>query len=286
MKLQFLILLFFLGGCAEGVKTANDSQLASQANGPVIISQPQLIQAEEGDIVEMIIEVSNPEGISYQWYKDDLLLSDTNSALIIEGVLFSDQGVYHVVLTNDAGQTLSEDITLEVFSAETTEGPSITKQPVDTTVKLGTNAILSVKAVGSSVLKYQWFKDDEELPGKVFSELSFNPMTKEDFGVYKVKVYNEFGNILSNEVKLSSIREVFTVSVTEYTCNQSLCKFDWSTGNRICKLFGYNYVTALTSRTEASHNKICSWSGNQWDCGTCKGCKANETLSSVKCVLE
>lgn len=82
--------------------------------------------------------------------------------------------------------------------------PSITKQPTAPARALvsGNIANLSVGAVGTAPLKYQWRKAGKEIPGQTSATLSFS-IVEADAGVYDVVVSNDFGSATSSGVTLA-----------------------------------------------------------------------------------
>lgn len=81
--------------------------------------------------------------------------------------------------------------------------PTITSQPADQAVPLGARAVFSVGADGTPPLRYQWFKNDEALPGAWESTLVIDPVMADSLGSYHVAISNSFGSVTSASVQLS-----------------------------------------------------------------------------------
>jgi len=81
--------------------------------------------------------------------------------------------------------------------------PIIEKQPVNTTVLLGSTATLSVVAGGTAPLSYQWLKGDQELDGATGPQLILPNAAPENEGSYSVRVSNALGTNVSNTLTLT-----------------------------------------------------------------------------------
>lgn len=84
--------------------------------------------------------------------------------------------------------------------------PVITSQPAGLDSAFGTRAILSVGAVGTPPITYQWFKNDEALPGAWENTLLIDPVVVGSLGTYHVVVGNNFGSVHSGDALLSEKR--------------------------------------------------------------------------------
>jgi len=84
--------------------------------------------------------------------------------------------------------------------------PFIASQPVDIEVPFGGRAVFSVGAEGTPPLRYQWFRDDEALPGAWENTLIIDPVTEAALGVYHVVVGNSYGIATSDAVQLAELR--------------------------------------------------------------------------------
>ncbi|MEO7724833.1 MAG: alkaline phosphatase D family protein, partial [Chthoniobacterales bacterium] len=85
----------------------------------------------------------------------------------------------------------------------TPQGPIITKQPTNASVKAGETAWFNVKAGGTPPLNYQWKKNDVEITGATSSSYTTPPTTIDDNGaLISVRVGNGGGTVTSNSVML------------------------------------------------------------------------------------
>jgi glucose/arabinose dehydrogenase len=87
-----------------------------------------------------------------------------------------------------------------------TTSPFITNQPADLTVGEGQNAVLSVSALGSTPLSYQWRKNGNDIPGATNSTLAFSPAAVANSGNYTVVISNASGNVTSEVATLTVLQ--------------------------------------------------------------------------------
>jgi hypothetical protein len=83
--------------------------------------------------------------------------------------------------------------------------PTIATQPAVPGRELfeGNAATLSVTAVGTPPLRYQWRKGGTDLPGKTSAELALTGLTVADSGAYDVVISNAHGSVTSASVTLT-----------------------------------------------------------------------------------
>jgi hypothetical protein len=85
-----------------------------------------------------------------------------------------------------------------LYSIPSVSGPVATApSPANQTVAVGNNAALSVSAVGSGPLSYQWRHYGTNLPGRTSQVLAFASVQPSDAGQYDVVVANSGGSITS-----------------------------------------------------------------------------------------
>ncbi|KQC02109.1 GDSL-type esterase/lipase family protein [Pedobacter sp. Hv1] len=88
--------------------------------------------------------------------------------------------------------------------------PIITSQPVNTTVEIGGDLLLSVTASSSTSMSFQWYKNNILMTGKTSNLLTLSNVQIEDAGLYKVIITNSEGSVISN---------VATALVSSYIIN-------------------------------------------------------------------
>ncbi len=83
--------------------------------------------------------------------------------------------------------------------------PSISGQPSDRTAQPATPLILTVGAVGTPPLKYQWLLNGSVVPGATSSVLTLPSITPADGGTYRVLVSNAYGSVTSSNAVLTVV---------------------------------------------------------------------------------
>ena len=78
---------------------------------PIIARQPTEQVIDWGQDLILSVEVEEIEGIAYQWLKDGEVLAEfTASSLTIPRATSADSGLYQVVVTNEFGETRSDEV--------------------------------------------------------------------------------------------------------------------------------------------------------------------------------
>ena len=126
---------------------------------------------------------------SYQWtFNGTNLPGATSSTLTITNVLLPNMGDYAVLVGNGYSSQLSDTATLSM-------SPSITSPFSGATTIWGRSAVLSVGAIGSGELGYQWYKDGVAVDGATNATLNFTSIQFTNGGLYSVVVSSPFGAI-------------------------------------------------------------------------------------------
>src|SRR5205823_1939651 len=80
--------------------------------------------------------------------------------------------------------------------------PMITLQPQSQTISNGDSVVLSVAAIGTDPLVYQWERNGNDLAGATNTSLSLDNATPLNSGQYQVRVSNRVGVALSSPAAL------------------------------------------------------------------------------------
>src|SRR5262249_12004575 len=119
---------------------------------PSITSPPQSRTNVSGTSATFSVIATGTAPLSYQWQKAGENISGaTGTSLLLSNVQTGDAGNYLVVVTNAAGSVTSAVAVLTVWIP-----PAISAQPQSRTNILGTTAVFSVLAGGTTPLSYQW----------------------------------------------------------------------------------------------------------------------------------
>lgn len=84
------------------------------------------------------------------------------------------------------------------------EGPPLViVQPRDQALSSGTTASFSVTATGTEPLDYQWYRNDQPLPGETGGRLVLADVQPVYAGTYSVRISNTFGSVVSQGANLT-----------------------------------------------------------------------------------
>jgi hypothetical protein len=96
---------------------AHVNVIVPEPAAPTILTQPVPMTPTLGSSAYFNVVGSGYPPFTYQWYKDGSALAGANeSTLAINQVSISDSGIYKVVLTNTAGSTDSNEVSLSIIS--------------------------------------------------------------------------------------------------------------------------------------------------------------------------
>ena len=185
-----------------------------------VISPPTITGSPSGKTIgqsaRLLLSVSAVgESLEYQWYKNGGKISGgTGSAYSISAVTSSDSGSYHVTVSNAAGSATSETASVTVVAP-----PVIQTQPTGGAVLVGGDISLSVEAIGSGTVSYQWRQDGVVLDGQTQTSLDLVGLKLSDEGSYSVEVSNEAGITNSQSV---DVRVLTPLTVTVNPLGQSV----------------------------------------------------------------
>lgn len=223
-----------------------------------IILQPQAQRACVGDNIVLIIGV-NGTALGYQWFKDgNAILGANNSSLIITNATSTTSGFYRCVVQGSTAcgtaQLTSNNVTIQIGTPT-----SVTRQPSDKSVSLGSSVSIEVEAEGSGIgasnqLSYAWFRgttrlvDGGRISGSNTSVLTIRSIISGDLSNdYFVIVTGACGTAQSNRFSL----RVPSLTITSQPTEQRVC-----TGNVI--------TLGVSAQTDAQNAQLTY----QWFKGT------------------
>jgi len=182
-------------GRVSGGQWNGSSWLAeTYAGAPAWITTPRsrTNHAETTATFEALVTGVPP--FRYEWRKNGVALTDggnvagaATATLTLGHVLKPDEGAYSVRVSNADGQVTSIEALLTV------QDPVITVQPQSQNRELGESVLLSVDAMGTRPLAYQWHRDGVPLEGATDSRLTVSNLQAGDAGAYTVVVSNAHG---------------------------------------------------------------------------------------------
>lgn len=234
-----------------------DSYSTGSTNAIQVLSYPVGTQIALGQSASFTVSAYSSLGLtlSYQWYKDGVLLSGaTSNTLYLSSALATDTATYYLRISDGTNATVAPSFYLQVGT--TTSALSITSSPSSQTVGVGSTTRFEVIATSSTgTLTYQWLKNGVSISGQTGSELYLTSTASGDSGYYAVLVSDG-----TNTVK--SATALLTVTVTSASCAaiggslyNSHCYVvnrtasTWETAQATCKNSG-GTLAIITSSTE------------------------------------
>lgn len=166
---------------------------------PRITSQPSdtmIVWYADSAIIE--ISVSGTEPLEYQWYKDDKMLSDySNAKVIIEDFVRKDTGDYYCRIINVCDTTFSNIFHLKLN--DDGQPPLIITQPEEYyLIKKGGDLTISIEAIGTPELKFEWYKNNILMPDDTTNIYHISNVSYDDKSSYYCKVSNIYGSEISD----------------------------------------------------------------------------------------
>lgn len=142
-----------------------------------------------------------------QWlFNGQPIPGSTNPVLHLANLQSTHAGQYRLVASNEFGSTTSLPIDIAVTEAP----PRILGHPGSIAVNRGADGSLSVDAVGSNPLAFQWHFNGLPLEGQTNATLRLARVNSTNDGRYHVVVSNRLGSVISRSAQLSSGLPTFT----------------------------------------------------------------------------
>ena len=164
-----------------------------------LTTQPVSQSVAGGDPISFSVVASGSDPISYQW---QLNRTDVPGATArnysITSAQTGDEGSYTVVVSNPIGTVTSDAATLSLRQV-----PTVNVAPRDVAVVIGGQATLTVEAIGTGTLSYQWRFNGVDIVGATEPSLVLSDVRAENAGDYTVVVSNEAGSVISTGARVS-----------------------------------------------------------------------------------
>ncbi len=153
---------------------------------------PFLVSSSDGDVT---VNMNQTSGSGSDW------------VLVTSGKMFAQGTNGFVRIGNNVGQggkDVAADAVRWVYATtQDAAPPSISAQPTNQTVVLGSNAVFSVGAVGALPLNCQWRWNGGDIAGATNAALALNNVQTNDAGGYSVVVANSGGSVTSEVATLT-----------------------------------------------------------------------------------
>jgi hypothetical protein len=177
---------------SQGSVTSQGALLTVVA-APLITSQPADQLVPEGGVADFEVAATG-SGLNYQWfYNTNTALPGNGANLMLFNAKLSQAGTYHVVVSNPYGSVTSRLAQLTVMTP-----PSVTAQPTNLAVVVGSDGSFSVAAGGSGPFTYQWYwNGTAPVNGGTNATLTLHGAQVTDAGSYQAVVANAVGSATS-----------------------------------------------------------------------------------------
>lgn len=211
----------------------------------VITNQPVDTVASHNRSVAVFVTAKG-ENLSYQWYRNDQIISGANARVYSFTSGSQDSVNYYKVRISNQNQSIESDkAKVTIHKMQT---PVITTQPVATvSVKQGNNVNLSVQATGED-LHYSWFLDGNSIADANKNTYSFVADKNSHQKKYSVQVFNSEGGVQSNNTLILLEGSAVTQAVSIST-------------QPMDKVYSYN-ITAVISVVAQGGNLSYQWYKN------------------------
>jgi len=167
---------------------------------PTITQQPHNLEVSAGQSFTLSVGVSGTPPMNYQWnFQGQPLYGQNASTLTISNAQSASDGVYSVLVYNDAGATNGSLARVRVLPAK----PVIVGQPVSITTPASFGSGFTVAAIGSQPLSYQWYYDSHAISGATGAQFNLDNPQVANAGNYFVVVSNFSGAVTSRIVRLA-----------------------------------------------------------------------------------
>ncbi len=168
---------------------------------PSITSQPVSQTACSGRSATFTVAAVGTGPLTYQWRRNGLAINNaTFPTFTIAAVGPADAGTYDCVVSNVRGSVPSRVATLAVST-----GPIIGLQPQGRVVCVGGVTSLSVLAVGTGQLSYQWRLNQQPIAGEVAATFVITNASVANAGLYDCIVTDTCGSVTSQAAPLQAV---------------------------------------------------------------------------------
>lgn len=165
---------------------------------PSIVTQPQNKTVNSGETVDFFVSATGTPPFSYQWQNNWVNIPGANySTYSITSAQTINNGGYSVIVGNSSGFVSSLQAVLIIKTNQTTSRPTFVVQPTNMTLSLGSQLKMSVKVMSSTLIQYQWFKNNIQIVSATNSDYNISRIGFSDYGEYFVLAYNLAGAVES-----------------------------------------------------------------------------------------
>ncbi|MBN1982863.1 MAG: immunoglobulin domain-containing protein [Chitinivibrionales bacterium] len=190
-----------------GEDTSDVCLLIAWDRARIVTDLPPLDSCWTGKLYTFSIQATG-HNLHYVWTKKNTVIPTANGKdLVLQDITMADSGMYQCTVKNigTGGWTVISR-TARLIVKQTASITSIT--PRDTAVAEGARIVFSVSAFGEPSLAYQWFHQQDSIPGATDATYILGSVVKNNSGQYRCRVKNGGGETMSNAVTLSVLAPV------------------------------------------------------------------------------
>jgi hypothetical protein len=156
---------------------------------PSIVQNPLGFTGSIDSSNTLSVVASGTAPLFYQWMLNGTnVVGATSSSYTIADLTLNTAGSYSVEVTNAYGYTNSSSVTVALL-------PSLVSPFAGAIDIWGQNAVLTVGAVGSGSLSYQWYFNGQAIGGATASSYALNGIQFTNAGLYSVVVSSAYGSV-------------------------------------------------------------------------------------------
>jgi hypothetical protein len=208
---------------------------------PQFITQPQEIDACQGDSVALEVEVEGTDPMELLWFKNYGAITDADeSTYIFDPALSTETGYYMCVAINECGVTESDEVIVNIGTA-----PSITWDPTGQELCENEELILYSNASGENVY-FQWYNNDEPIQGQTDTTLYIAHADDAMSGEFYFQAYNGCASVNSETVTVT----IHPAPEFDLGADQEFCDGESYTLGTSVDAISYNWNNGLSSAAQ------------------------------------
>lgn len=165
---------------------------------PQVLNVNASIEVYRGQQFDLNYPIDANPAPTYQWYHNGQAVSGATSHRLLLTAEPHHTGTFTLRATNAVGNRDTSTRVDVIFA------PSFTAQPESNkVVPTGKSLTLQAAATGHPAPTYQWYKNDQAIPGATHAAYSVTSATASHAGVYKVVATNRVAAVASNNATIS-----------------------------------------------------------------------------------
>lgn len=181
-----------------------------------------------GTSLSLNLNLYNPTGANYQWYKDgNPIAGATSSNFFVGTATASDAGAYQLEANLGCVKVYSKIITVDVQGGV---APTINSITPNSIVCENESHTLNVDVTGTAT-GFQWYLEGNPISGANSANYVINNVNSSNIGSYTVEITSSCGSSLSNP-SLLDIGNSYSLNVNEVICAGTSFDFNGVTYNQ------------------------------------------------------